>query len=359
MIELPTITVRGTPRAMGLAQGEARRAGIHAFVAERLRACRVYLFERGHRDLQPLLTASRACFAAHEAWDPIGASEQRGIADGAGIDLVELYAASNMTDIRDVVLYPTSDPAREGCTSLLLPPRLARGGELIAAQTWDLNPGDLRHVLAVQRLPDTGPETWSVTCEGSLSLVGMNAAGLWVGTTNIKVADTRAGVPYTALLHRVLRERSQAAAAALVEAAPRCAAHTFWFADAGGGCMLECSAERAVRRELGQEPVVQTNHCLDDRHCRLEAEPASASSQRRLARASAVVAAGGQDVASLRSLFGDRSDGVDSISRYAEDGQGTSTNSCLIGIPARRELHACAGPADRGVWRRLMFETAG
>jgi hypothetical protein len=33
----------------------------------------------------------------------------------------------------------------------------------------------------------------------------------------------------------------------------------------------------------------------------------------------------------LRELFGSRADGVDSISRHIDDGQGTSTNSVLIG----------------------------
>jgi hypothetical protein len=51
----------------------------------------------------------------------------------------------------------------------------------------------------------------------------------------------------------------------------------------------------------------------------------------------------------------DRSDGVDSINRYTEDAQGTTTNACVIAVPARRELWACRGPADRGEWRQLTF----
>ena len=51
----------------------------------------------------------------------------------------------------------------------------------------------------------------------------------------------------------------------------------------------------------------------------------------------------------------DRSDGVDSINRFAEDEQGTTTNACVIAVPARRELWACRGSADRGEWVRLRF----
>jgi hypothetical protein len=60
-------------------------------------------------------------------------------------------------------------------------------------------------------------------------------------------------------------------------------------------------------------------------------------------------------VTTLQNLMRDRSDGVDSINRYTEDEQGTTTNACLIAVPARLELWACRGPADRGEWRQLRF----
>jgi hypothetical protein len=86
-----------------------------------------------------------------------------------------------------------------------------------------------------------------------------------------------------------------------------------------------------------------------------EGEPPTASSKKRLARAEQQLRAGAQDVDSLRALMRDRSDGVDSINRYTEDAQGTTTNACLIAVPATRELWACRGPADRGAWVQLPF----
>ena len=58
---------------------------------------------------------------------------------------------------------------------------------------------------------------------------------------------------------------------------------------------------------------------------------------------------------SVQALFSDRSDGINSINRYAEDLQATATNAVFIAVPARREAHACRGPADRGEWARLSF----
>ncbi|MEA1619090.1 hypothetical protein SOQ14_09185 [Erythrobacter sp. T5W1-R] len=58
-------------------------------------------------------------------------------------------------------------------------------------QTWDLNGPDVDYVIALHRLPDDGPETWTVTCAGCQTLMGMNAHGLAVGTTNLKTRGAR------------------------------------------------------------------------------------------------------------------------------------------------------------------------
>jgi hypothetical protein len=261
-----------------------------------------------------------------------------------------------MTDVRDVLFLPSSE-RDEGCTSLLVPPALSRSGDVIVGQTWDLNPTDLDFVIAVHRRPDHGPETWSVTCAGALSLTGMNAAGVAVGTTNIKTRRSRVGVGYLSLLHRAIRSSSAAEAKALIRSAPRAAAHTYWLADANGASELECDPEHVIERHADDAPLARTNHCLSSVMKSAEGEEPSGSSRKRLARAEAQLRGGAQDIESLQALMRDRSDGVDSINRYAEDGQGTTTNACLIAVPARRELWACRGPADRGQWVQLSFQS--
>ena len=67
-------------------------------------------------------------------------------------------------------------------------------------------------VVAVHRIPDIGPETWSVTIAGAPTLIGMNVHGVWTGTTNIKVQGGRPGIGYMSLLHRAIHvaiERKQ------------------------------------------------------------------------------------------------------------------------------------------------------
>lgn len=355
LFELPQLHVQGSPAELGWAQGEAQREKIAAFVAQRLDALRGYLAERNESArFAEFVAAGRACLDVARGFDANGVREHEAIAEASGIAPDVLYAVSNMTDVRDVLVLPSA-PDREGCTTALVPPALTREHVLIAGQTWDLNPTDLDFVVAVHRKPDFAPETWSVTCAGSLSLMGMNAEGIAVGTTNIKTRASRIGVGYLTILHRALSARSRRQAHDWVRNAPRAAAHTFWIADADAADELECDPETVSERPLERAPVVQTNHCQAAELSAREGETPTASSRARLARAESLLAAGNVDVASFRALFADRADGVNSINRYTEDEQGTTTNACIICVPARRELYACRGPADRGRWQRLEF----
>jgi isopenicillin-N N-acyltransferase-like protein len=355
MLELPKIYVRGTFRELGRGQGEALRERIRAFIEQRRSALEAYLAERGESArFNEFVVTARACLAAAERFDADGTAEHYGIAEGAGVDAVLLYGATNMTDVRDVLVLPSS-PDREGCTSVLVPKAHSASQSLICGQTWDLNPPDVEFVVAVQRSPLEGPKTWSITCTGALSLVGMNAEGVAVGTTNIKTRASRPGVGYLTILHRAIRSPSFSSARDVIVSAPRAAAHTYWVATAEAASELESDPETVQERPLGADAVVQTNHCQAAELKAREGEAASESSQRRLERARQILAARGHDVSTLRALFADRSAGVNSINRYEEDAQGTTTNACIIGVPARRELWACRGPADRGAWVKLEF----
>lgn len=358
--QLDTIDLSGTAREMGQQLGESKADEIRAYTEHRLRVLENYLtdrgFEGGGRDT--ILSLSTRSLEAVREWDKSVWEEHAGIAEGAGEDPIRLHAATQYSDVRDLVLIGESelDGYAGGCTAFAIPPQASVDGAVIAGQTWDLHPGDMDYVLGVHRMPTEGPETWSVTTAGSLSLMGMNEHGVYVGTTNIKVRGVRAGIPYLCVLHKALQQSDRHAAAAVAQNADRAAAHTFWFADAEGATELECSAWKCDTREVGDTPWHQTNHCLDPDHQREEAEEPSASSTHRFARAGAILQNMPHSADSLvEQLMSDRADGEHSISRFPEDGSYAATNACVIAVPARREFRACRGPAQHGVWKTLPF----
>lgn len=369
LLDLPQLTLRGSVAAMGQQHGEALRQMIQAFVPMRFEATAEFLAGMGLGSVGQLVDVGRQCLEVYARWHPEGYAEHCAIAKGAGVDAGELYTAANMTDVRDVLAFnrpvqqvnsvaPRPLPAdAEGCSVALVSAARGDGGQAVVGQTWDLNPQDLDYVVAFHRLADDGPETWSVSCSGCLSLVGMNQHGLAVGTTNIKTHGSKVGVGYMGVLHKMLNSRSYAEAAAACLDAPRAAAHTYWLADAERQTEWETTAWSAVERHPQRGLLLRTNHCLIADHAAVEGEAPSASSQARLRRMSGELGdRQGVTLLDLREMFADRRDGVDSLNRLPEDAQGTATNSVVVGIPAKRELWACRGPADRGDWQRLEFE---
>lgn len=363
LLDLPIHIVRGTPRAMGRALGEMLAEPIRRFVDVRFTAMHRYVQDRGEATTEGILDIAHDSMHVHEQWDPRGHAEHVGIAEGAGVHPVDLYCATNMTDMRDVLLLahpeyeqPNHPTGLEGCTSAMIPAGRTREGHAIVGQTWDLNPTDVEFVVGVRRYPDEGPETFSVTCVGCLSLVGMNAEGVAVGTTNIKTHGARPGVGYLGILHRAIHARTADEASELVRSAPLAGAHTYWVADATHQIEWEAAPDIHWRRDTADGPVWRTNHCISPDHQAVQGEPTSESSQKRFDFMARGLARDGLDTEALKALFADRSDGVNSVNRYPEDDQGTATNAVVVAVPADRRLMACRGPADRGRWVEVRFD---
>ncbi len=368
LFELELLHVTGTPTEMGRAHGEQLRDRIRAFVTMRLETAADYVRDRGRASTEGILELGRQSMAIAADWDPVGHAEHLGLAEGAGVDPATLYAAANLTDMRDALVLsgppgsavdPFASAEGEGCTSLLVPPAATPGDQGLVGQTWDLQQRNLDFVVAVHRRPSEGPETWCITCAGCLSLIGMNAHGLTVGTTNIKTYGARAGVGYLSLIHRALAARDVAEASALVRDAPVAGAHTYWLADGREQVEWEVSPLGGVVRTTDEGPIWRANHCLWDTHRAAQGESPSPSSLARYRRMGELVRDRPIDLAGLRAIFTDRRDGPRSINRHAGPETDITTNSVFLARPATRELWACRGPADRGRWISFAFADPG
>jgi isopenicillin-N N-acyltransferase-like protein len=228
-------------------------------------------------------------------------------------------------------------------------------GRARLAQSWDLASDNAPFVVAVHRRPQAGLETWSVTTVGCLSLMGVNAAGLALGTTNLRTRDSGAGVPYLSLIHRALEEREAESAVRLIADAPRAGAHCYLALDAAGeGRALECTGKLSHVFRVRTGTHVHTNHCQVPAHAALEADTPRTSSEARLARMRALVAErhGAIEGAWLRSCYADSAGGALAICR--RDFDGISTNAAVVITPELGELWACAGvPDDPTRWEKL------
>lgn len=341
---------------MGESFGEQCREEIQRLTAIRLEAAQKFSADRSgkHWSEQAILAFAASCLPISEAWDPETHQEFLGIARGANLAPETLFMMQGLTDIRDYMAFDL-DAEGEGCSSFLISRERAAGGKILAGQTWDLETSNMDYVVLVKRRPDNAPETVSLTLTGCLSLIGINSAGLAIGTTNLVMQDNRPGIHYLHLIHRLLRCRNVEEATPITQQAPRMAAHYYYLADANGnGVGIECSAKSEQRLHPQQGHLVHCNHALDPDLHALEAENAGDSTSFRQERLTSLIdqhpaPVGVED---LKTFLADHDGGDLSLCRHCVPPKDISTNACVIMSPETAEIHACRGQAHAGIWKR-------
>jgi isopenicillin-N N-acyltransferase-like protein len=350
---------QGSAAAMGEAHGETLRDEIHAFYDLRVANAIRQAMRYGGREVTEaqLLGVSRASIEHARAFDGNGFAELEGIARGADLSFEKLLALNGLTDFRDVLCWTGHLEAFGGCTSAVVHGSATTDGHALGGQTWDLATDNMPHVIGVHRQPTDGPETWSLTTTGCLTLIGMNEHGVAVGTTNVRTTDARPGVMYLSILHRMLDARDAEGAAQVVEGAHRSGAHFYWIVDGQGRVLtLECSARVAHREELTSGSSVHTNHCLVPANIAEQGVLASPSSTGRLHRGTELLEGGAGDLSMerLERLFADGVD--DPLGICRDDTEGISTNGAVVTCPQTRSFRACHGlPTPEGdTWVEMV-----
>jgi len=349
-----TFTFSGSHRAIGQAFGESCRSEIASLYKRRVTNALEQALRFGGQSAseEALLDLARRSAPATKAFDPASWEELEGIAAGSGLDVIQILAMNGLTDFRDSLAWPDGGSNQaDGCTSIMAAPDATRDGGVIAGQTWDLATDNLPHVICVHRQPTNGPKTWSLTTDGCLSLIGMNEAGIGIGTTNLRTRDARAGVNYLSIIHRVLACTDFEDAASVIIDAPRAGAHYYWLVDGHGRATnIECNARTAYRQDLTTGCAIHANHALHPAVAAVEGAPSSASSLARQARLETLAseAHGRIDVATLESFFADAHNDSNAICR--DDFGGINTNGSVILDPREGIMRVCHGVPTKNPW---------
>jgi isopenicillin-N N-acyltransferase-like protein len=356
-MDLPVIELSGSPQQMGEAFGEDTARAARELYALRMGAALAFAGQHGRRLTEAqVLDACRECLPATRAYDPDGYAEFAGIARGAGLTEAQGYALQGLTDLRDLLAF-APPPDGTGCSSFIVAPERSATGQLLLGQNWDLQTDNMPYVRLVHRRPASGPETCCITLTGCLSLIGVNAAGIAVGNTNLMTTDVRVGVQYLTVIHRALRATTLAEAVDTIRHAPRAAAHYYYVAGPDGVAVgLECSARRDAEFRVTHGTSVHCNHALAPEIAAIEAEPPSLSSRYRQGRLARLLDShrGPIAVADLKRYLSDHTGGEERcLCRHGYGG--VSTNATVILCPATREFHACRAQPHVGEWvtRRL------
>jgi len=239
--------VRGTPREMGLAHGEALRGPIRELADIRYALVCRRMPGWSTRDIDALALRQVAALARR----PGPFAEFEGIADASGLAPHALMILNNYTDLRDF------DSGDEGCSTFSIRGR----GRDVCGQTWDMHASARPYVLHLSRGGDTPCEV--LTLAGCLALAGVNGHNLGVFINNLNCRQTGDGLMWPALVQEVLAHRAARSAARFIQDHLPCSGRNYLLCGNDTVINAETTAvDMDVTFDARNGTVFHTNHYL-------------------------------------------------------------------------------------------------
>ena len=280
-IETLTLTQTST-RERGRAHGEHWRARVVAAVEI---ADEHVVRRRGGE--RPEAVASMLRALSDRAPDLY--EELLGIAEGADLAPERIALVNAMADLGTP---PSDEPAAsfDGSGGALV---YCKGddGPLLGL-TLDLHPA-LAEGVVVLRLPADaeGPAAWVVTVPGCLALCGLSATGLAAASLELNLSVGQPGLPWPAVVRRMLRHVTAASAVGALAGLPLFGGRYWLLTDGTTFHGIESSGARHLRTQTGARAAhLHTNHCFDPVLRQTERIPEQTSTFSRLNAASTVYA---------------------------------------------------------------------
>ena len=317
---LPVITVAGTHREVGRQMGEATRDMIRTDIE--LAWADV---PSGRSREEQLALAQRFRDAAAPSL-PWLIEELDGCAEGAGVDALELFAAT----VEEIWYEPRTRVTQGRCSDLVAGPRATADGHLLVAHTNDLSEGSHERIVALEKKVDGDPVILQLGGVPVLS-VGFNDAGLALTGNELSPNDEQVGISRDHQVLEMIRARSLDEMVAMSLRPDRASSYNNVLTGADGGVAnVEGSATDAEVTGLDdRDHLVHTNHYVCDRMLGYEGDPAYASrSQRRFDRGRALLREaepGSITMDDLRTMLADHDGAPDSLCRHPQDDTRTET----------------------------------
>lgn len=260
-MSLPRIRARGSGEALGLDYGrQARsliRTSLDAYAS--IFQANAWQWERARRfalERVPWLDGHAGRWTA----------ELRGVADGAGVDFLDVVALNLRTEI----LQAASGAPPEECTSLGVTAAACVDGHIRVAQNWDYPVAAGEAVVVLEVESSDEPFLVTIVEAGLLAKTGMNEHRVAM-VTNALITDggpAPDGLPYHFVLRAILESRSASAAIGAVAGNRRASAANYLIADADGVVFDLESAPGDHRHVRILEPqvgvIAHANHFVED-----------------------------------------------------------------------------------------------
>ena len=198
----PVIRASGGPRERGRAYGEGTRDRVQRSIELYTAVFRHYT-GLGWTEVRDRAGAFAEWF---DDTDVQLLPEIEGIAEGAGVDAEDVLALNVRTEVMFGLDARAARVAAKECTAIGAAPPATVGGRVFIAQNWDWKPPARDTCVVLAMRPAGRPAFVTLVEAGLLAKAGMNEAGIGLATNALTSSRDRGnpGVPYHAILRRVL-----------------------------------------------------------------------------------------------------------------------------------------------------------
>lgn len=355
------LDLAGSPTQIGSRHGELHAEEIRKYANERIDLVASGLWSGGPLTRTEVLDIADSMLEAHERFDPALFEELVAIATSAGISTAEAIVGCGFTDFVDTVRAVVGGPIpteviEDDCTAMIVPDSRA-SGQGILGQTWDMHDSATEHVLLLRIRPDDAPAALVFTTTGCLGQIGMNEAGVCVGINNLVGTDGTRGVTWPSVVRGMLKTETAAEAKSVLLGADLAGAHNFLILDKhGDGYTVEAMPSARPSIELGDEPIVHTNHTVLPEATAVQADKAPGlmdSSASRFDTATTLLADGDIDVERVMDITRE----PEAICQAAVDPYHIESSGAAIMRPSTGDFWACWGRPIDNEYEKISWES--
>ncbi|MBM80805.1 MAG: peptidase C45 [Planctomycetaceae bacterium] len=328
------ITVSGPPRELGRQLGEAARDEVQGFCSVALE--RVQKTVAISREQAYSIAEQSIPFA--EAYSPDSVEELCGVAEAAGVALVDLM----LLQVRNQ-LQPEKDGA---CTSFAL--SKAERSSAVVGQNWDNDPILDDFTVVLTRHPEGKPSLLTITQAGLISYIGFNSAGIGACLNTLPAPSRPLGVPHYFQLRDIYEQSTLDDAIECVNRAERAVPANIILSTPQGPADLEVTVDNIhVLREDDGGRVTHTNHCVHPELVPINEDfPELIQSGPRKARIDTLIADSSRPINDLKRALSDHQDHPLSICRHANDHPETGFWQTVFSViiePDAQQMHVTRG----------------
>lgn len=363
MDPFPHVQVTGGPHERGRAYGEQARARIARSIA----AYREVFLAYAGWDWAQVRREAAGYEAPIAQFDLRYLEEMRGIAEGAGVDLLDVLSINVRTEVMFAAKARAAEAAGDGrrqgeCSAFAVLPEAAADGHTLLGQNWDWLLHCFETVVVLEAEQDEGPNFVTVVEAGLLAKTGMNSAGLGVTTNALVTQDDRGepGIPYHVLLRAFMDCETMPDALDVAQRAPRSSSANYLLAHRDGMAVDLETMPGDFSRILLLFPedgvLVHTNHYRSPAFDRKDVSRwVMPDSPFRLERLASAVRAeqGSLSLDTFRRVLGDHANFPSGVcchpdARMDVHDQGATVASVLMDLDERRiwlaDGHPCTAP---------------